>query len=444
MTEGTATGTVRSFGFLDHAALWGSLGLTLTIMPFGSLLVPSLSLWQAFLAVATAALLGALLLAAAAAIGAHTGLSSAELFGSVLGMRGPRLIGALLTVRNVLWGAFALALIADSAGLVSDRALGAEVRPLWVLLFGAVGLALAFAGPEFVVRNVMRRFWVWLALILAVIIAFSAYSEFGVPPNLQRPAVGGWPSFWQAVDVMLVVPLLWLPLVADYSRHGRSVGAAFSGTAAGYFVGAAWFGAFGVLYLPAVETADIAGFVVGMQVGLIALVLLLILQVDELFANTTSASLSLRTALPASGARSGVLIIAGAATVALALAIDVVSYEGILLLLGSLFIPLFGVLVADFLQNRGSAQLAAAPSALAAWALGVLLYHWISPADVGWWQDAMSWLFADALQLTFPLTDEATWLGAAIPSFLAGFLLHTVGRVIVCWLRPQSATAPAS
>lgn len=443
MTEGTATGADRSFGFLDHAALWGSLGLTLTIMPFGSLLVPSLSLGQAFLAVATAALLGALLLAAAAAIGAHTGLSSAELFGSVLGIRGPRLIGALLTVRNVLWGAFALALIADSAGLVSDRTLGAEIRPLWVLLFGAAGLALAFAGPEFVVRKVMRRFWVWIALLLAVVIAFSAYSEFGVPPNLQRPAVGGWPSFWQAVDVMLIVPLLWLPLVADYSRHGRSVGTAFSGTAAGYFVGAAWFGAFGVLYLPAVETGDIAGFVVGMQVGLIALVLLLILQVDELFANTASASLSLRTALPASGARSGVLI-AGAAAVALAMAIDVVSYEGALLLLGSLFIPLFGVLVADFLQSRGSAQLAAAPSALAAWAVGFLLYQWISPADVGWWQDAMNWLFADALQLTFPLTEEITWLGAAIPSFLAGFLLHTVGRVIVARLRPQSATAPAS
>ena len=443
MTQGTATDRERSFRFLDHAALWGSLGLTLAIMPFGSLLVPSLSLGQAFLAVATAALLGALLLATAAAIGAHTGLPSAELFGSVLGMRGPRLIGALLTVRNVLWGAFALALIADSAGLVSDRTLGAEVRPLWVLLFGAVGLALAFAGPEFVVRKVMRRFWVWIALLLAVVIAFSAYSEFGVPPNLQRPAVGGWPSFWQAVDVMLIVPLLWLPLVADYSRHGRSVGAAFSGTAAGYFVGAAWFGAFGVLYLPAVETADIAGFVVGMQVGLIALVLLLILQVDELFANTSSASLSLRTALPAAGARSGVLI-AGAAAVALALAMDVVSYEGTLLLLGSLFIPLFGVLVADFLQSRGSAQLAAAPSALAAWAFGFLLYQWISPADVGWWQDAMSWLFADALQLTFPLTDEITWLGAAIPSFLAGFLLHTAGRVIVSWLRPRSAAAPAS
>src|SRR3990170_437787 len=173
----------RPFGFLDHAALWGSLWLTLAIMPFGSLLVPSLSIGEALLAVAAAAVVGSLLLATAAAIGAHTGLSSAELFGRPLGVRGPQFVGAVITVRNVLWGGFALALIADSAELVSARALGAEVRPLWVLLFGSAGLALAVAGPEFVVRKVLRRFWFWIALVIAVVITFSAYSEFGVPAN---------------------------------------------------------------------------------------------------------------------------------------------------------------------------------------------------------------------------------------------------------------------
>jgi len=431
----------RTFGFLDHAALWGSLGLTLAIMPFGSLLVPSLSLAQAFLAVATAAVLGGLMLATAAAIGAHTGLSSAELFGRVLGIRGPQFMGALLTVRNVLWGAFALALIADSAELVSDRALGAVVRPLWVLLFGAAGLALAMAGPEFVVRKLLRRFGVWIALLIALVITFSAFSEFGVPTNLQRPAVGGWPSFWQAVDVMLLMPLLWLPLVADYARFGRGVGAAFSGTAVGYFVGAAWFGALGVIYLPAVETADIAGFVVGMQVGLIALVLLLVLQVDELFANTASASTSLRTAVAGADARLATLA-AVAAAVALALAIDVVSYEGTLLLLASVFIPLFGVVVAGAILGQvgdhGEPRMPAA--AFIAWAAGFLLYHWIAPSDADWWQDATQWLFSDVLSLPFPLTDEVTWLGAAIPAFLAGGVIYGLAWA-AAWAVTPSAPA---
>jgi purine-cytosine permease-like protein len=183
-----------------------------------------------------------------------------------------------------------------------------------------------------------------------------------------------------------------------------------------------------------VESGDISGFVVGMQLGLAALVILLLLQTDEVFANVHSAGVALGSLLPA-GRWAGPLV-PGLAVLALALPLDFLEFEATLLLLASLFVPLFGVLMADFLQSRGGTQRAAAPSALTAWALGFLLYHWISPTEVGWWQDAMSWLFADALHLPFPLTDEVTWLGAAIPSFLAGFAVHLIGKPALIGLRP--------
>ncbi|MBI2912369.1 MAG: hypothetical protein HYY03_00430, partial [Chloroflexi bacterium] len=128
--------------------------------------------------------------------------------------------------------------------------------------------------------------------------------------------------------------------------------------------------------------------------------------------------------------------------IALALPFDLLDVEGSLLLLASLFVPLFGVLLADQLFARPDAR-AAAPPALAAWALGFLLYHWISPPDAGWWRDAMEWLFATTLRFPFPLTDEVTWLGAAIPSFLAGLVLHAVGRAVLA-RRRIPAVAPAS
>lgn len=424
----------RTFGFLDHVALWGSLGVTLYIMPFGSMLVPALSLEQAFLAAVVAALLGGLIVAGVAAIAAHSGLSTVELLSQLLGRRFTPLLATLLLVRNVVWAALALSLIAGAAELVSDRALGAGLRPVWVVVFGLVGLALVAAGPQFTVRKVLRRAGLWLALLLAAGVTLSAYMEYEFPTYLRRPAVGGWPSFWQAVDVMLIVPLLWLPLVADYARWGKSVGRSFGGTFLGLFVATAWLGFLGVAYLPAVETGDISGFVVGMQIGLASLVILLLLQTDEVFANVHSAGVALGSVLPV-GRRAGFLI-PGLAALALALPLDFLEFETTLLLLASLFVPLFGVLMADFLQSRGGAQPAAAPSALAAWMLGFLLYHWISPTEVGWWHDAMSWLFADALHLPFPLTDEVTWLGAAIPSFLAGFAVHLVVRPFLIVVRP--------
>ena len=79
---------------------------------------------------------------------------------------------------------------------------------------------------------------------------------------------------------------------------------------------------------------------------------------------------------------------------------------------------------------------ASAPSAAVAWVAGFLLYQWITPAEVGWWKDAVNWLFADTLSLPFPLTDEVTWLGGAIPAFLAGFLVHAAMRSALAWARP--------
>ncbi len=430
----------RLFGILDHAALWGSLGISLYVMPFGSLLVPALSLKEALAAVVVAAILGSLLLAAVAAVAAHSGLPTAGLLARLFGDRASPLVAALLLVRNVAWAAFALALIADAAELVSERALGAGVRPLWVIVFGLAGLALAAAGPEFVIRRLLRRAGLWLALLVAAAVTLSAYLEFGVPAYLERPAVGGWPSFWQAVDVMLVVPLLWLPLVADYARLGKSVGGAFSGSFAGMLVGTAWMGILGVVYLPAVETGDVAGFVVGMKLGLAALALLLLLQVDDVFAGVHSAGVALRSVIAIDARLSAVGV--GALVIGLALPFDLLHAEGSLLLLASLFVPLFGVLLADQLF-AGAEPRTTAPPALTAWALGFLVYQWISPPDAALWRDAMDRLFAGALHLPFPLTDEITWLGAAIPSFLAGFALYALGRLVLA-RRRVPAVAPAA
>ncbi|HLA18206.1 MAG TPA: cytosine permease [Dehalococcoidia bacterium] len=431
MERGAPAGE-RTFGTLDHAVLWGSIGVSLYVMPFGSLLVPSLSIEQAFLAVVVAMLLGALLLAAVAAVAARSGLSTVELLARVFGERATPLVAVLLLVRNVAWAAFALSLIAGAAELVSERALGAGLRPLWVIAFGLAGAALAAAGPEFTVRKLLRRAGLWLVLLVAAVITLSAYMQFEVPTYLKRPAVGGWPSFWQAVDVMLIVPLLWLPLVADYARRGKDAAGAFVGSFAGFFVASVWLGFLGVVYLPAVETADISGFVVGMKLGLGALVILLLLQTDEVFAGVHSAGLALRTLVPL-GRREGAIALSFL-VIALTLPFDLLQAEGWLLLLASLFVPLFGVLLADQL-GREPGRAADAPSALAAWAAGFLLYHWISPADLGWWRDAMDWVFAHELGLPFPLTDEVTWLGAAIPSLLGGFTLHLVGRAALAWWR---------
>jgi NCS1 family nucleobase:cation symporter-1 len=406
----------RKFGLLDHFALWASLGASLYLMPFGALLVPALSIEQAVLAMMLAGLIGGLLIASVAAVAAASGRSTVELLADPFGDRGRRPVAILLVARHLLFAVFALVLVADSAELISERSLGVGLRPLWAAVFGAVGLALALAGPGRVSTG-MRRAGLWLVLLVAVSISASAYAEFEIPSYLRRPAAGGWPSFWQATDIMLIFPLLWLPVVADFARFGRDSRSAARGTFAGVFVASIWFGVLGILYLPATSSGDIPGFLVGMQLGMGALALLFLLQIDEVYVSTYASIPAIESLGASAFARfvpAALLVVA----VLVAMLLNVADLQGYLLLIAALFVPAFAVVLAHSLRpERGSALI---PSV--AWVCGFVLYQWITPAEVGWWHDALSAPF-DALGLPFALSDDVTWLGAAVPSFVVAFCI---------------------
>jgi purine-cytosine permease-like protein len=96
-----------------------------------------------------------------------------------------------------------------------------------------------------------------------------------------------------------------------------------------------------------------------------------------------------------------------------ALVVDIVAYETFLFLLGSFFVPLFGVLAADYLLGA-AAPLAVRWSGLAAWAAGFVLYQWMQPTGPAWWTEVV----ADV-----PGAGEAT-IGASLPAFALAFALY--------------------
>ncbi len=417
MTEQTRDG---GFGFFDNFALWATICASLYVMPFGSLLVPALSIEQAIVAALIAGGLSGLLLATIAALASRRGQSTAELLSEPFGQGGRWPVALLLLARHALFAAFALILIADAAELVGERALGADLRPLWVLLFAGAGLAIVLAGPRRV-ATVLRRGGLVVVVLVAVGVTASAYMEFEIPSYLRRPAVGGWPSIWQAVDIMLIVPLLWLPVVADFGRLGRQPRSVANGTFAGVFLMIAWFGTLGIIYLPATESGDIPGFVAGMQLSLGAVALLFLLQADDVYASLYAAVPTLESiGLRGDGRLVGIVPLLAAIPAALFLNIG--ELEPYLLLVSAAFIPAFGVVIAHALWPAGRQ---AAPPVIAVVA-GFLVYQLISPTDIAWWQDVIeepaSW-FA----VPFPLGEEASWLGAAIPSFAIAFSIQLLG-----------------
>ncbi len=378
----------RRLGFVDYFVLWSDLGVGLLVLLAGTLLVPALGLAQALLAILIGSLLGSLLLAWAGVIGSDTGVPTMALLRPTLGIRGSYLPTVLNLTQLVGWGTFEIIIMAQAADGITQPLLGVSAFPVWVILVGAFCTLLAVGGPVRVVRQWLEKFAVWLMLGTSVWLTAVLVTREGFGALLWAPGKGGL-AFWAAVDLVIAMPVSWIPLVADYSRFARSGRGAFWGTAAGYLLANVWFYALGAGLLLALKAQDLIAAIMATAGGWLALGIILVDETDEAFADIYSAAVSSQNLRPMLRQRPAALTV-GAVCTALALTVPLTQYEHFLLLIGSVFVPLFGVLAADYfllrgrridpdaLQQVGGAYWYLGGFAwrgLTAWGVGIATYH---------------------------------------------------------------------
>ena len=139
---------LRVLGFLDTAALWGSLGVSLLVLVAGTFLVPALSLRDALIAIVVGGLIGNAMLGTAGLIGAQARVPAMVLMRPSLGHRGSYAATALNVAQNLGWAIFELIVIGTAAAALSDRVFGFEGKWLWTIVFGLLTAAMALAGPD--------------------------------------------------------------------------------------------------------------------------------------------------------------------------------------------------------------------------------------------------------------------------------------------------------
>jgi len=402
----------RAFDWRTHASLWFSLGVGLLVIQMGSYLSPALGSREAVGAIVTGSLLGSGLLAWTARIGALTGLSSAGIMHWTFGSRFARLPVLLNIAQLIGWTTFELVIMRDSSQAIVKEALhwdasGTLGLVLCTLLWGAV-LALLLAGSMVtLVRTALSRYA--LPLVIASLVWLSY--QFGAQAQVQ-----GWDAWWAragdgsmtwmgALDLVIAMPVSWLPLVADYARFGRSARGAMAGTWLGYGLANVWCYTLGLLVVSVAEPgADLVSVLLLAQGGLLALSLILIDEIDNAYGDVHSAAVSIHSMQARWSVRNTGLLIAVLCTV-LALVLPMHDLEPFLLLLSSVFVPLFGVI----LGRMGTS--AALPS---------------TPTRTIDWGAACSWLAGIALYQA--ISQWAAQWGAALPTLLATFMLAWLSR----------------
>ena len=433
----------RTLSAFDLAVLWGDLGIGVLVIVTGALLVPALGFAQAFAAIVIGSIIGVALLALAGVAGADHGVPTMVLFRPVLGIRGSWIPSTLNLVQLIGWTAVELWAMSEIANMISIRLFDVSARGAWLVGISLVCLTLALWGPVGVTRVWMKRFGAWIVGGISLVITGLLLTSGSVSDALSAPGTGGWPTFGSGLDLVIAMPISWLPLVADYNRFARGSRGAFKGTFVGYLIANVWLYTLGVLLVLVGEaSASPAGVATGILLigggtitGLLMLLGLLFGETDEAFADIYSGSLSIRNVFP-KAPHALLVVVVTVISAALAAVFDMVAYESFLFLIGSVFVPLFGILAADyFIARRRRLDVPALYQekgpywfrggirigALIPWIVGFAVYHWIAPTGPSWWVELWDGLVGGSLSGRMP------WLAASIPSFLVAALLTAAG-----------------
>lgn len=411
---------LRVLGLFDSFLLWTNFGVSILVLVSASYL--GLSLKQALLATLLGGLIGNAMLGVAALIGADARVPSMVLQRAPLGQRGSYLATGLNVLQCLGWATFELIIIATAASALSERAFGFHALWMWKLVFGVLATAMALLGPIGFVRRFVRKLAIWWVALSLVYLAWWIPAHADIHQLWTSGGSGG--SFFAGMDLIIALSVSWVPLVADYTRFSTGRRAAFWGAGLGYLFPTLFqfgFGAILVLSHPSINgPADVLTTVAaGGVASALALLALTVDETDEAFANVYSGAVSIQNFVPGVSQRA---LIVGCSAVATAgaLAFDLTQYSQFLYLLGAFFVPLFGVLLADWMQ-RGMHYTrddvfsgpAVRPGMIGAWLCGFLLYEWLAQSQgLGFWSDFLA-----------RLDPPDSQIGASLPSFALSFAL---------------------
>jgi purine-cytosine permease-like protein len=270
--------------------------------------------------------------------------------------------------------------------------------------------------------RVLRRY-VSVAVVLAV-----GYLLVALPTPATSPDVAGWDGFSAGVDTTLAVAVSWVPMAADYSRHSRSTRSAVLGAFGGYGVMQVLCYAVGLVAVGAVTSGDVFRAFLAVPFGVVAFLVLVSRELDQSFANVYSTTVSTQNLRPRWDRRV-VSTVVGVLVTVLALGVQIDDYAGFLLLIGSVFVPMVGVLLADAACRRERWDLSTTAPArwamLVPWALGFITYQLLNPGQVTGWADGWR-----RLDLAIGLVPPA-WASASLFSFLVAAILTAATHLVV-------------
>lgn len=356
-------------GIFSNALIWFGAAVSIAEILTGATIAP-LGFAKGIAAIIIGHLIGGVLLYLAGIIGSQTEKSSMETVKMTFGKTGSHLFSGLNVLQLVGWTAVMIASGASAAASVLPFAGNSG----WVFIIGALIAVWIIVG----IKNLK-----WLnilamggLLVLSVVLSVIVFSG-----NANTPASEAI-SFGAAVECSAAMPVSWLPLISDYTRHAEKKRSATLASVLSYSVASCWMFIIGMGAALFTGESDIAKIMLTAKLGTAALAIIILSTVTTTFLDAYSAGISSVSIFPKLNEKWAALVVCAVGTV-LALFSPESWLESFLYLIGSVFVPMITVQLVDyFIFKNNSSSARFDKINLALWLLGLVIYRVFLRIDI--------------------------------------------------------------
>jgi nucleobase:cation symporter-1, NCS1 family len=415
--------TERTMGFGNTIMVWLAANMVVTTLLTGTLFVPGIPYVQAILLIVLGTLLGVTVLSLVGCIGTRTGLPTMVLSRGAFGVRGGKVPGVLNLAVLMGWSWVQALLAGIAVNYAVETLTGFSSIPLFTILCQSIVVLLALFGHHGIER--VEPFIAVVMIGLALFVFYKAFSAFGLGEFLSLP---GDPSAGMTAaisfDVVVATAISWTVLSADFNRNAKTQLGGIFGTVIGYTAStsiAMSLGATAAAYAQ-LKGGAAQGFDPAVLVENFGLPAALVVFLSVMATNTlvvygmVMSYLDLRpeSNFLASAIVIGIISIVGALWQGI---LD--RFLDFLLLIGTFFVPVFAIMLADYyLLRRGNYS-----------AEDVLKkrggpYWYAGGFNVPAW---VAWVIGVGLALYWTRISPLSF-GATVPVFVITFVLYLVAR----------------
>lgn len=384
----------------NFATLWFGAAVSIAEIMTGALIAP-LGFTKGLTAILIGHLLGTLLLVLGGVIGSRERLTAMESTKISFGRYGSYLFSMLNVLQLVGWTAVMIVTGARSINVVTTSDFHFNQPWVWCLVVGLlICIWLYFGQNAWKKLNSVAVALLFLLTIVLCVVIFN-HSEFLFKPGTSEM------SFGAAVELSVIMPLSWLPLISDYTRFAKSTREGAIGSFVGYMVGSSWMYAIGLGAALAFNEYDPVAVLMSANLGLFAVGIVVLATVTTTFMDAYSGGISLTTVFPKLNGKHVAIVLTIIGTI-LAMVFPIEKYEGFLYLIGSFFAPLYAILLTDYFilkRTKIRKTLMLDWVAMLIWVVGIFIYRQFVQFD--------------------------SFLGATVPSMVVIGLIYIVVQFVI-------------